>query len=429
MSRNERLAHYNVHEQFEVDTTDNEDHTFNGIYFEVECETREPVDALIISKVWVRGALGDMTVFTSDHSVSLISEYEEVDCDSEEEGNTGSGSSDSRDRRGPPRKKRITKRRRRQRRQYHHNYNLLPECVTQPEKWNLHFDSHIDGDYTYDPNKPKKFHALDLNPPVTIRPGRRKSFYIHSASPSDDGIVYDNFLKNGSEYDDGITYGGKYINIYSAIAHLQSVPFSARPRWAGNPPFRLDRAFVGRLTYGVRFLLWNPWNHQLFSNEFRRTVKTLLLCQRRSESNLSWFGDDILFYIINFFGHKWFITNEQIAYEKQIEEERKEKYKSKPNIMPMNINFAGIPLQGGRNLRQILYYAMQAGWFQDDDDDDDDEANEENEEENDSDYRPLEDAQGGTDEEGGDTTNQEIGEEAEGEQYNNLHQDENEEHV
>ena len=41
--------------QVEVDTPDNEDHTFNGVMFTVECKTDLPVDFIQITSLAVRG--------------------------------------------------------------------------------------------------------------------------------------------------------------------------------------------------------------------------------------------------------------------------------------------------------------------------------------------------------------------------------------
>ena len=63
--------------------------------------------------------------------------------------------------------------------------------------------------------------------------------------------------------------------------------------------WRHRREFVGIVGYGVRYLLWNPETHTRFAASFQDAVRTLLLCQRRAESPVSWLGDDCLFYIFN----------------------------------------------------------------------------------------------------------------------------------
>ena len=56
-----------VHESFTVDTRDHEDHTFCGIMFNCECQTDLPAEYVEITSVAVRGALGPMTVWRTEH--------------------------------------------------------------------------------------------------------------------------------------------------------------------------------------------------------------------------------------------------------------------------------------------------------------------------------------------------------------------------
>ena len=56
-------ANYYVSESHEVDTGDYEDHTFCGVMFDIKCKGDDiPLDCLIISSIWVRGALGPLQV-------------------------------------------------------------------------------------------------------------------------------------------------------------------------------------------------------------------------------------------------------------------------------------------------------------------------------------------------------------------------------
>lgn len=64
--------------------------------------------------------------------------------------------------------------------------------------------------------------------------------------------------------------------------------------------------FVGRVSYNIRYLLWNPVVHHRFNRGFRRSVVTMLMCQRKAESPLALLGDDCLFYIFNMCGPDWF---------------------------------------------------------------------------------------------------------------------------
>jgi len=51
--------------RYTVETEDHEDHTFNGIMFDVEALATRPVDAIVVDAVYVRGGLGKMTVWCS----------------------------------------------------------------------------------------------------------------------------------------------------------------------------------------------------------------------------------------------------------------------------------------------------------------------------------------------------------------------------
>ena len=59
-------ADYVAHEAYTVDTRDHEDHTFCGIMFDVISKDILPVESIEITHVWVRGALGPMTVWVTE---------------------------------------------------------------------------------------------------------------------------------------------------------------------------------------------------------------------------------------------------------------------------------------------------------------------------------------------------------------------------
>ena len=63
--RNERAANYVTHRSCMVDTRDHEDHTFSGIMFNIFIKETKPIDFISITALWVRGALGELTVWTT----------------------------------------------------------------------------------------------------------------------------------------------------------------------------------------------------------------------------------------------------------------------------------------------------------------------------------------------------------------------------
>jgi hypothetical protein len=63
--RNAVTASYDVHESYTVETQDHQDHTFAGVMFDVQVRNELPVDFIEIETIWVRGALGPLTVWSS----------------------------------------------------------------------------------------------------------------------------------------------------------------------------------------------------------------------------------------------------------------------------------------------------------------------------------------------------------------------------
>lgn len=136
-------------------------------------------------------------------------------------------------------------------------------------------------------------------PPLVLKPGHSYVFYIHSAHPSDQAIVYDNARNRSVVYQDDI------IRIGVGRAHLSITPFDNISIWGYPGAWRESRAFVGQVNYGIVYKLWSPQNHVTFGSAFDRMVLTLLLCQRRYESPLSLMPDDCIYYILNMCGYNW----------------------------------------------------------------------------------------------------------------------------
>ena len=79
-------------------------------------------------------------------------------------------------------------------------------------------------------------------------------------------VVYDNQRDEMCHEDD-------YIRVFPGLAHLSPDPFGADGPWWGSP-WRRRRAFVGKLSYGARYVLWRPVPaaHTRFDPTFRRGV-------------------------------------------------------------------------------------------------------------------------------------------------------------
>jgi hypothetical protein len=142
----------------------------------------------------------------------------------------------------------------------------------------------------------QEFVELKLDYPLQLQPGGRYGLYVHSARPGDESVVYDNQRGHVSHEDN-------FIGILPGMAHLSNRPFSKRGMWWAA--WRQNREFVGRVSYAVRYLLWNPECHLAFPENFRNASATL-----HNQHALSWAGlpSEIVLYILNMCPHDWFDT-------------------------------------------------------------------------------------------------------------------------
>ena len=198
-----KQADYLVHDSYTVETEDHEDHTFNGVMFDVEVLDRRPVQALVVDSIHVRGGLGQMSVWCVEGGRRGVEE--------------------------------------------------------KPNAWTRHFSRHVEASW-------RDFTSLKLEPPLILLPGKTYGLYVHSADQGDDGVVYDNQR-------DEICHEDDYIRVFPGLAHLSPDPFGADGPWWGSP-WRRRRAFVGKLSYGARYVLWRPVPaaHTRFDPTFRRGV-------------------------------------------------------------------------------------------------------------------------------------------------------------
>jgi len=140
-------ASYAIHEKVTVDTTDNEDHTFAGIMFPLECKSLLPVDHIIIDSISVRGQLGPLTVWVS--KTELETDPESV------------------------------------------NWGLI-------ENWDCIYEK------THPPSM-YEMQDLVLDKPLVLKSGSLKHLYVHSKIHGDQAIVYDNRKSKYTHNDDYIT--------------------------------------------------------------------------------------------------------------------------------------------------------------------------------------------------------------------------------
>lgn len=102
------------------------------------------------------------------------------------------------------------------------------------------------------------------------------------------------------------TYDDALVSILTGRAHVSTRAFGTNPIWGWGNPWRDHREFVGRLEYGAVYRLWNPAEFLNFGDKFQNAARTLFLCQRRWESQLSRLPDECIFYILNMCRWDWF---------------------------------------------------------------------------------------------------------------------------
>mmetsp|Transcript_48101 Transcript_48101/g.145278 ORF Transcript_48101/g.145278 Transcript_48101/m.145278 type:complete len:462 (-) Transcript_48101:471-1856(-) len=298
-------ANYTIHEEVTVDTEDREDHTFCGIMFPVKAKDVLPVHQVLITEISVRGRLGPLTVWVTK------------DDDAEDAVSNASSPSTVAASSASPASSMET-----------HGYNLrsnsrstqsaLSSSLRRGTSGRAVANSQISmrprhWTKIYSRTHPQSFSsytALDLSSnPIRLRPGQVRGVYIHSTLEGDEAIVYDNRHQE-------ITHDDGFISVLPGRAHVSTMPFGQTPIWGWGNAWRDDREFVGRISYGAVFRLWNPSEHCVFGDKFRGLTRTLFMCQRRWESPFSFLPDDCIFFILNMCRWDWAEDNVEAMKEK-----------------------------------------------------------------------------------------------------------------
>ena len=110
-----------------------------------------------------------------------------------------------------------------------------------------------------------------------------------------------------------------YLRCILASAHLSNRPFGKQGFW--GRPWRSHREFVGRMSYGVRWKMWQPAAHLAFPLGFRTAVLTMIMASRRPESLMYLLQDEIVFFIMNKCSWDWWGTKMPDDDEAEWEEE------------------------------------------------------------------------------------------------------------
>lgn len=159
----------------------------------------------------------------------------------------------------------------------------------QQEQWEQHYDK-------FHRPSPARLAEMRLSSPIRLRPKETRGLYAHAACRGDEQIVYDNQRHRTSLTD-------MHLDILPGLAHLSDEPFSPNSQFVGwwGPPWRERREFVGRLSYGVRWLRWNPEVAEDMPPLFRQMVWAILMSRHRrsQQSLLYWLTEDHILYILN----------------------------------------------------------------------------------------------------------------------------------
>lgn len=221
--------------------------------FPIRAKTVLPVEKIVITSVAVRGQLGEMSVWVTNHDISA---------------DVASG-----------------------------NYNFR----LTPRHWTKIYGHKLAA-------SPRTYKMLDLaSSPVVLEPGQVRLLYIHSTADSDDAIVYDNTDPLLRADTCPIRHEDNCIAIYSGKAHLSPTPFGQLPIWGWGNAWRDRREFVGQINYGTVYQLWNPERHRSFAgSNFASATTALLMLQRRTDSPLAVLPDECIYYILNMCRWDWF---------------------------------------------------------------------------------------------------------------------------
>jgi hypothetical protein len=225
------------------------------------------------------------------------------------------------------------------------------DAVHDPAQWTKIYEK------THDPSF-RTLVELVLEQPVRIRAGDTLGVYVHSAAPGDAAIVYDDQRRFYTDAEEPVRDDGKLV-ILPGTAHLSNKPFGRRAPWGGDA-LRQGRLFVGRVSYGVRWMLWNPETHLRFPLGFRAATEAMLMGGKRPDCLLYHLGDEVLFYVMNRCSWDWFGTKMRED-EEALEREKRAKAREAQREKEREIaEMFGVPVSQARQLMtQMDPYMLQ----------------------------------------------------------------------
>jgi len=149
------------------------------------------------------------------------------------------------------------------------------------------------------PSSMSTLSALELQTKFRVRRGEKFALYVHSSRHDDSAIVYDDERHEASHED-------RLIRVLPGMAHISPVAFSSQGWWGWG--WRPRREFVGRLSFGVRYIMWQPKRdlHVQFPRKFRQVAQTFTMCSYRRSCLLSRLPRAVIAFILNMCPWNWF---------------------------------------------------------------------------------------------------------------------------
>jgi hypothetical protein len=282
--------------------------------FPIKAKKDVPVSKIVIHSVAVRGALGPLTVWVSKENAVHVAA-----ADAATRHNTHRG---RRQGARPPAANPPALPHQQQQQQPETNLHNFPLTARYWTK--VYEQVHAPSMRTY--------RLLDFSAnPVILVPGQVRALYIHSSLPGDEAIVYDNASHNPRAFMGPIQrrrptprYEDAFVQVHAGKAHLSPRPFGQTPIWGWGNAWRDHREFVGQVSYGVIYQLWqpNPSLHGRFGPRFHEAVRAVLACQRRVTSPVALLPDECLYYILNMCRWDWFADGPDALKEQRRQRER-----------------------------------------------------------------------------------------------------------
>jgi hypothetical protein len=281
--------------------------TGSGIMFPIKCKELLPIDHLVIKSVSVRGRLGPLTVWVSNNEDTVLPDPT------------------------PPlaaAASRRSSRRRNNEIRDPSSHRMRVECNTETNRFENSIDLHPSAwtklyEKTHDASR-REYVELVLDQPIRLKPGEARVLYIHSTLPGDEAIVYDNsyYGTESKRFEDD------KLAILTGRAHVSTRVFGQEPIWGWGNAWRDRREFVGRLSYGTVYKLWNPEVHPKFGGRFQEGARALLMCQRRWGSPWSILPDECVYYILNMCRWDWFNDSSDSMKERRKAERAVKKHRA-----------------------------------------------------------------------------------------------------